>query len=102
MIVFVSKAESIVKISVIEDDVAMGMGLVCVDCKHILIVALQKSVAQFLTDLQGLFRCNFIGGETLDYVVGKDFGASCAVCSDCSEVGGSSSAVGSAGIRLHI
>ena len=70
--------------------------------KHILIVALQKPVTQFLTDLQSLFRCNFIWGETLDYVVGKDFGASCAVCSDCSEVGGSTSAVGSAGIRLHI
>ena len=89
-------------ICVIENDVAMGMGLVCVDCKHILIVALQETVAQFLSDLQGLFGCNLIRSETLDYVVGKDFGASCAVCSDCSEVGGSTSAVGSAGIRLHI
>jgi len=100
--VFISEAKSVVKISVIEDDVAMGMGLVCVNGKHILVVALQKSVTQFLTDLQGLFRCNFIGGETLDYVVCEDFGASCAVCSDCSEVGGSTSTVGSAGIRLHI
>ena len=99
---FISEAKSGVKISVIEDDVAMGMGLVCVDCKHILIVALQKSVGQFLTDLQGLFRCNFIGGETLDYVVGKDFGAPCALLSDGSEVGGNTDAVGSAGIRLHI
>ena len=102
MIVFVSKAESIVKISVIEDDVAMGMGLVCVDCKHILIVALQETVAKFLSDLQGLFRCNFIGCETLDYVVCEDFGAPCAVGSDGSEVGGSTDTVGSAGIRLHI
>ena len=99
---FISEAKSGVKISVIEDDVAMGMGLVCVDCKHILIVALQETVAQFLSDLQGLFGCHFIRSETLDYVVGKDFGAPCALLSDGSEVGGSSSAVGSAGIRLHI
>ena len=99
---FISEAKSGVKISVIEDDVAMGMGLVCVDCKHILIVALQETVAQFLSDLQGLFGCHFIRSETLDYVVCEDFGAPCSACSDCSEVGGSSSAVGSAGIRLHI
>ena len=40
MIVFVSEAESVVKISVVENDVAMGMGLVCVNGKDILIVAL--------------------------------------------------------------
>ena len=78
------------------------MGLVCVNSKHILIVALQKSVTQFLTDLQGLFGCNFIGSETLDYVVCEDLCSPCSDCSDCSEVGGSTSAVGSAGIRLHI
>ena len=99
---FISEAKSGVKISVIEDDVAMGMGLVCVDCKHILIVALQKSVAQFLTDLQGLFRCNFSRSETLDYVVCEDLCSPCSTCSDGSEVGGSTDAVGSAGIRLHI
>jgi len=38
----------------------MGMGLVCVNGKHILVVALQETVAQFLTNLQGLFGCNFI------------------------------------------
>ena len=55
-----SEAESVVKISVVENDVAMGMGLVCVNGKHILVVALQETVAQFLTNLQGLFGCNFI------------------------------------------
>ena len=99
---FVGKAKSVVKISVIEDDVAMGMGLVCVDGKHILVVALQKSVAQFLTDLQGLFGCHFIRGKALYYVMCEDFGAPCSACSDGSEVGGSTDAVGSAGIRLHI
>ena len=102
MIVFVSEAESVVKIRVVENDVAMGMGLVCVNGKDILIVALQETVAQFLSDLQGLFGCHFIRSETLDYVVCENFGAPCAVCSDCSEVGGSTDAVGSAGIRLHI
>lgn len=99
---FVSKAESVVKISVIENDVTMGMGLVCVNGKHILVVAFQKSVTQFLTDLQGLFRCNFIRSETLDYVVCEDLCSPCSACSDCSEVGGSTDAVGSAGKRLHI
>ena len=80
----------------------MGMGLVCVDGKHILVVALQKSVTQFLTDLQGLFGCYLVWCKTLDYVVCEDLCSSCAACSDGSEVGGSTSAVGSAGIRLHI
>ena len=99
---FVGKAESVVEVCVVENDVTVQMLFIIMNRKHILVVALQKSVTQLLTDLQGLFRCNFIGGETLNYVVGKDFGASCAVCSDCSEVGGSTSAVGSASIRLHI
>ena len=99
---FVGKAESVVEVCVIENDVAMGMGLVCVDCKHILIVALQETVAQFLSDLQGLFGCHFIRSETLDYVVCEDLCSPCSACSDCSEVGGSTDAVGSAGIRLHI
>ena len=102
MIVFVGKAESVVKICVIENDVAMGMGLVCVNGKHILVVALQETVAQFLTDLQGLFGCHFIRSETLDYVVCEDLCSSCAVGSNGSEVGGSTSAVCSTGIRLHI
>ena len=99
---FISEAKSVVKISVIEDDVAMGMGLVCVNGKDILIVALQETVAQLLTNLQGLFGCNFIRGKALYYVMCEDFGAPCSACSDGSEVGGSTDAVGSAGIRLHI
>ena len=102
MILFVGKVESVVEVCVVKNDVTVQMLFIIMNGRHILVVALQKSVTQLLTDLQGLFRYNFIGGETLDYVVGKDFGAPCAACSDCSEVGGSSSAVGSAGIRLHI
>ena len=70
--------------------------------KHILIIAFQKSVTQFLSDLQGLFGCDFIGGKALNYVVCEDLGAPCALLSDGSEVGGSTSAVGSASIRLDI
>ena len=99
---FVSEAESVVNIGVIENDMAMQMRFIIMDSENILIVALQKSVANLLSDLQGLFGCNFTGGEALDYVVCKDFGSPCALLSDCSEVGGSTSAVGSAGIRLHI
>ena len=99
---FISEAKSVVKISVIKNDVAMGMGLVCVNGKHILVVALQKSVTQFLTDLQGLFGCNFIRGKALYYVMCENLCSSCSVGSNGSEVGGSTSAVGSASIRLHI
>ena len=99
---FISKAETVVKIGVIENDVAMQMRLIIVDSENILIIALQKSVAKLLADLQGLFGCNLTGGETLNYVVCKDFGSPCALLSDCAEVGGSTSAVGSASIRLHI
>ena len=102
MIVFVSKAETVVKIGVIENDMAMQVRFIIVNSENILIIALQKSVAKLLANLQCLFGCHFTGGEALDYVVCKDFGSPCALLSDCSEVGGSTSAVGSAGIRLHI
>ena len=80
----------------------MDMVMVGVDCKHILIIAFQKSVTQFLSDLQGLFGCDFIGGKALNYVMCEDLCSSCALLSDGSEVGGSTSAVGSASIRLDI
>ena len=99
---FISEAESVVEVCVIENDVTVQMLFIIMNRKHILIVALQKPVAQFLSDLQGLFGCHFIRGKTLDYVVCENLCSSCAACSDCSEVGGSTSAVGSAGIRLHI
>ena len=99
---FVGKAESVVEVCVVENDVTMRVGLVCVDGKHILIVALQETVAQFLTNLQGLFGCHLIGCKTLDYVVCEDFGAPCALLSDGSEVGSCTDAVGSASKRLDI
>ena len=76
--------------------------MVGVDCKHILIIAYQKSVTQFLSDLQGLFGCNFIWSKTLNYLVCEDLCPSCSIGSDGSEVGGCTSAVGSASIRLDI
>ena len=99
---FISEAESVVEVCVVENDVTVQMLFIIMNRKHILVVALQKSVTQLLTDLQGLFRCNFIRSETLDYVVCEDLCSPCSACSDCSEVGGSTAAVGSAGIRLHI
>ena len=99
---FVGKAKSVVKISVIEDDVAMGMGLVCVDCKHILIVALQETVTKLLSDLHSLFWCDFTGGKALYHVIGKDLCSSCACSSDGAEVLAYSCAVGSASIRVDI
>ena len=99
---FVGKTKPVVEICVIENDVTVQMLFIIMNRKHILIVALQETVAQFLSDLQGLFGCHFIRSETLDYVVCEDLCSSCAACSDGSEVGGSTDAVGSAGIRLHI
>lgn len=68
--------------------------------KHILIITLQETVTQFLSDLQGLFGCDFIRGKALNYVMCEDLCPSCALLSDGSEVGGSISAVDSASIRL--
>ena len=99
---FVGKAESVVEVCVVENDVTVQMLFIIMNRKHILIVALQETVAQFLSDLQGLFGCHFIRSETLDYVVCEDLCSPCSTCSDGSEVGGCTSAVGSAGIRLHI
>ena len=96
------KAQTVIQIRIVENDMAMQVRLIMVDGYHILIIAFQITVAKFLSDLQGLLGCHFIRGETLDYVVCENFGAPCAACSDCSEVGGSTDAVGSAGIRLHI
>ena len=99
---FSSKTQSVVEVCVIENDVTMGMGMVSMNSKHILIIAFQKTVAQFLANLQGLFGCDLVRSETLNYVVCKNCCPSCSAGSDGSKVGGSTSAVGSAGIRLHI
>ena len=99
---FIGKAKSVIQIGIIENDVAMQVRFIIVNSKHILVVALQETVAQFLTNLQGLFGCNFIRSKALNYVVCEDLCPSCSVGSDCSEVGGSTDTVGSAGIRLHI
>ena len=99
---FSSETQSVIEICVIENDVTMDMFMVGMDGKHILIIAFQKTVAQFLTNLQGLFGCDLVRSETLDYVVCKDCCPSCSVGSDGSEIFACSSAVGSAGIRLHI
>ena len=97
-----SEAQSVIQICVVENDVTVQMLFIIMNGKHILVVALQETVAKFLSDLQGLFGCNFIRGKALYYVMCEDFGAPCSACSDGSEVGGSTDAIGSAGIRLHI
>ena len=96
------ETQSVVEVCVVKNDVTVQMLFIIMNGKHILVVALQETVAQFLTNLQGLFGCNFIRSETLDYVVCEDLCSPCSACSDGSEVGGSTDAVGSAGIRLHI
>ena len=102
MIVFGGETQSVIKVCVIENDVTMDMRFVRVDGKHILIIAFQKFITKFLANLQSLFGCDFVRSKTLDYVMCKNGCPSCSAGSDGSEVGGSTSAVGSAGIRLHI
>ena len=96
------KAQSVTQIGVIENHMTVQVVFIIVNSNDILIIALEITVAQLLTDLQGLFGCNFIRSKALNYVVCENLCSSCAVCSDCSEVGGSTSAVSLAGIRLHI
>ena len=76
--------------------------LIMVDGYHILIIALEITVAQLLSDLHSLFGRNFTGGKALNHVVGKDLCSSCALLSDDSEVLACSCAVGSASIRVDI
>ena len=96
------ETQSVIEVCVIENDVAMGMGFIYVNSKHILIIAFQKSVTKFLANLQSLFWCDFVRSKTLDYVMCKNGCPSCSAGSDGSEIFACSSAVGSAGIRLHI
>ena len=96
------ETKPVIQICVVENDVAMQVRLVMMNSNDILIIAFQITVAQFLSDLQGLFGCDFIGSKALNYVVCEDLCPSCSVGSDGSEVGGSTSAVGSASIRLDI
>ena len=99
---FGRETKPIVKIGVVENDVAVQVRLIMVDGYHILIIAFQIAVAQLLPDLHSLFGRDFAGGKALNHVVGKDLGASCALLSDCSEVLACSCAVGSASIRVDI
>lgn len=80
----------------------MQVRLIMVDGYHILIIALEITVAQLLSDLHSLFWCDFARGKALNYVVCENLCSSCAVGSDGSEVGGSTDAVGSASIRVDI
>ena len=80
----------------------MQVVFIIMNSDNILIIAFEITVTQFLSDLQGLFGCDFIGGKALNYVMCEDLCPSCSVGSDGSEVGGSASAVGSASIRLDI
>ena len=76
--------------------------LIMVDGYYILIIALEITVAQLLSDLHSLFWCDFARGKALNHVVGKDLGSPCACSSDGSEVLACSCAIGSASIRVDI
>lgn len=99
---FRCKAKSVIEVCIIENDVTMGMVFIGMNGDNILIIAFQKSVTQFLSDLQGLFGCDFIGSKALNYVMCEDLCPSCSVGSDGSEIFGCTSAVGSASIRADI
>ena len=96
------EAESVIQIGVVKNDMAMQVVFIVVDSDNILIIAFQITVAQLLSDLHSLFGRDFTGGKALNHVVGKDFGSSCALLSDGSEVLACSCAVGSASIRAEI
>ena len=96
------KAQTVIQICVVENDVAMQVRLVMMNSNDILIIAFQITVAQLLSDLHSLFGRDFTGGKALYHVVGKDLGASCSCVSDGSEVLACSCAIGSASIRVDI
>ena len=96
------KAQTVIQICVVENDVAMQVRLVMMNSNDILIIAFQITVAQLLSDLHSLSGRNFTGGKTLNHVISEDLGAPCACSSDCSEVLACSCAIGSASIRVDI
>ena len=86
LIMLGGKAQSVIQIGVIENDVRVDMGFITMNGKHILIIAFQKSVAQILSDLQGLFGSHFIGGKALYQVICEDLCPPCSSLSDGSEI----------------
>ena len=96
------KAQTVIQIRIVENDMAMQVRLIMVDSYHILIIAFQITIAKLLSDLHSLFGRNFTGGKALNHVIGKDLGASCSCVSDGSEVLACSCAIGSASIRVDI
>ena len=99
---FGRETKPIVKIGVVENDVAVQVRLIMVDGYHILIIALEITVTKLLSDLHSLFGRDFTGGKALYHVVGKDLCSSCACSSDGSEVLACSCTVASASIRVDI
>ena len=97
-----SKTKPIVKIGIVENDMAMQVRLVMMNSNDILIIAFQITIAQLLSDLHSLFWCDFARGKALNHVVGKDLGSPCACSSDGAEVLACSCTVGSASIRVDI
>ena len=102
LIMLGGKAQTVLQIRIVENDMAMQVRLIMVDGYHILIIAFQITVAKLLSDLHSLFGSDFAGGETLNHVVGKDLCSPCACSSDCSEVLACSCTVGSASIRVDV
>ena len=102
LIMLGGKAQPVVEVRIIENDVAMQVVFIIVDGDNILIITLELTVTQLLSDLHSLFGRNFTGGKALYQMVCKDFCPSCSCVPDCSEVLACSCAVGSASIRADI
>ena len=102
LIMLGGKAQTVIQIRIVENDMAMQVVFIIVDGDNIQINALEITVAKLLSDLHSLFGINIAGGETLYHVVGKDLCSPCACSSDGSEVLACSCAVGSASIRADI
>lgn len=96
------KAQTVIQIRIVENDMAMQVVFIVVNSNDILIIAFQITVTKLLTDLHSLFGCDFTRGKALNHVIGKDLGASCACSSDGAEVLTCSCAIGSASIRVDI
>ena len=96
------KAQSVIQICIIENNMTVQVRLIMVDGYHILIIAFQIAIAKLLTNLHSLFGRDFTGGKTLNHVIGKDLCSPCSCVSDGSEVLACSCAVASARIRVDI
>ena len=86
LIIFGVKAQPVIQICIIENDMTMQVVFIIMNSDNILIIAFEITVTQFLSNLHSLFGCDFFGSKALYQVICEDLGAPCALLSDCSEV----------------